>query len=83
MTYWVSFYVAEVRGDGCWWVTGSTFTEPVHYSVCGVVTAESPEDAIAKGRASLEQPDAPVRFCDPKPDGWRPDPGRFPPREEA
>lgn len=78
MTFWISFYVGEVRVDGLWWVTGSTVAEPVRYSVCGVVTAESAEEAVAKGRASLEQPEAEVRFCDLKPEGWRPHSERFP-----
>ena len=62
-----------------WWCSGEREAEP-RFSLCALVDAQDEHEANMAVRSLW--PEAEPRFCEPHPDGWKPDAGRFPPTEE-
>ena len=62
-----------------WWCTG--YREDDVCTICAVVDAQTP--AAAWKHVRKYWPEAEESFCEEKPSNFRPDPGRFTPKEAS
>lgn len=75
MRFWTSWYTTDDSHDFPveYWITGETMAwddEPVEFTCCAVVEAESEEAAYAL--VQQYAPDFRERFCEQVADDWQP-----------